>query len=342
MAWHLGINGYGRIGRCVIKALAERCLFDRIQPVLINDQADAENLVHLTHYDSTHGRSENLFQRGPDGGYSLNGHSVAIQQYLKPELIDYKSTPVDVVLESSGRFANRESADAHMRAGAPRVLIGAPGGPDMDMTVLFGINHHSLTDAHKIISAASCTTNCLGLGLSGLINIVDIERGFYTTIHSITNDQVLIDSAHLDLRRGRSAGSSMIPTSTNALKALEWVLPELSGCIQGFSMRVPTQNVSCVDLTVELNRAVTETEILDAMFNWAQIQDGLFAVNEEPLVSIDFNHHPASSIFDATQLMVNGKLVKLLFWYDNEWGYSNRIVDLLLHWQSISGTDSSD
>ena len=342
MVWRLGINGYGRIGRCVIKALAERCLFHRIQPVLINDQADAENLVHLTHYDSTHGRSENLFQRESNGGYSLNGHSVAIQQYSKPELIDYKSKPVDVVLESSGRFANRESADAHMRAGAPRVLIGAPGGPDMDMTVLFGINHHLLTNAHKIISAASCTTNCLGLGLSGLTKTVDIERGFYTTIHSLTNDQVLIDSAHHDLRRGRSAGSSMIPTSTNALKALEWVLPELSGRIQGFSMRVPTQNVSCVDLTVELNRAVTDTEILDAMFSWAQIQDGLFAVNEEPLVSIDFNHHPASSIFDATQLMVNGRLAKLLFWYDNEWGYSNRIVDLLLHWQSIAGRDSND
>ena len=155
-------------------------------------------------------------------------------------------------------------------------------------------------------------------------------------IHAVTNDQVLIDTAHRDLRRGRSAHSSMIPTSTNAIKALEWVMPELSGRIQGFSMRVPTQNVSCVDLTVEFSREVTETEIMDAMHQWSQIQGGLFAVNEEPLVSIDFNHHPASSIFDATQLMVNGRLVKLLFWYDNEWGYSNRVIDLLLHWQSIS------
>jgi len=336
LAWRLGINGYGRIGRCVVRALAERGLFDRIQPVLINDPADAESLIHLTHYDSTHGRSERLFQTDPTGGYLLNGRSIALTQSMTPAAIDYHQTPVDVVLESSGRFANRESADAHLGAGAPRVLIGAPGGPDVDLTVVFGLNHLELNDSHRVISAASCTTNCLALGVSGLTRSVEIERGFYTTIHAVTNDQVLIDSAHRDPRRGRSAHSSMIPTSTNAIKALEWVMPELSGRIQGFSMRVPTQNVSCVDLTVEFNREVTETEIMDAMHQWSQIQGGRFAVNEDPLVSIDFNHHPASSIFDATQLMVNGRLVKLLFWYDNEWGYSNRVIDLLLHWQSIS------
>jgi len=336
LAWRLGINGYGRIGRCVVRALAERGLFDRIQPVLIYDPADAESLIHLTHYDSTHGRSERLFQTDPTGGYLLNGRSIALTQSMTPAAIDYHQTPVDVVLESSGRFANRESADAHLGAGAPRVLIGAPGGPDVDLTVVFGLNHLELNDSHRVISAASCTTNCLALGVSGLTRSVEIERGFYTTIHAVTNDQVLIDSAHRDPRRGRSAHSSMIPTSTNAIKALEWVMPELSGRIQGFSMRVPTQNVSCVDLTVEFNREVTETEIMDAMHQWSQIQGGRFAVNEDPLVSIDFNHHPASSIFDAAQLMVNGRLVKLLFWYDNEWGYSNRVIDLLLHWQSIS------
>jgi glyceraldehyde 3-phosphate dehydrogenase len=319
-----------------VRALAERGLFDRIQPVLINDPADAESLVHLTHYDSTHGRSGRLFQNDPTGGYLLNGRSIALTQSPTPGAIDYHKTPVDVVLESSGRFANRESADAHIIGGAPRVLIGAPGGPDVDLTVVYGLNHNSLHDSHQVVSAASCTTNCLALGLSGLTRSVDIERGFYTTIHAITNDQVLIDSAHRDQRRGRSANSSMIPTSTNAIQALEWVMPELSNRIQGFSMRVPTQNVSCVDLTVEFSREVTETEIMDAMHQWSQIQGGLFAVNEEPLVSIDFNHHPASSIFDATQLMVNGRLAKLLFWYDNEWGYSNRVIDLLLHWQSIS------
>ena len=336
MAWRLGINGYGRIGRCVVRALAERGLFDRIQPVLINDPADAESLVHLTHYDSTHGRSECVFQNDPTGGYLLNGRSIALTQSLSPSTIDYQQTPVDVVLESSGRFANRESADAHNNAGAPRVLIGAPGGPDVDLTVVFGLNHHQLNESHQVVSAASCTTNCLALGLSGLTRSVEIVRGFYTTIHAVTNDQVLIDSAHRDSRRGRSALSSMIPTSTNAIKALEWVMPELSGRIQGFSIRVPTQNVSCVDLTVEFSREVTEIEILDAMHRWSQIQGGMFAVNEEQLVSIDFNHHPSSSIFDATQLMVNGRLAKLLFWYDNEWGYSNRVIDLLLHWQSIS------
>jgi glyceraldehyde 3-phosphate dehydrogenase len=336
LGWRLGINGYGRIGRCVVRALAERGLFDRIQPVLINDPADAESLIHLTHYDSTHGRSERLFQDDPMGGYLLNGRSIALTQSLTPGTIDYQKTPVDIVLESSGRFANREAADAHISVGAPRVLIGAPGGPDVDLTVVFGLNHNSLNDSHRVISAASCTTNCLALGVSGLTRSVEIERGFYTTIHAVTNDQVLIDSAHRDPRRGRSAHSSMIPTSTNAILALEWVMPELSGRIQGFSMRVPTQNVSCVDLTVEFSREVTATEIMDAMHQWSQIQGGLFAVNEEPLVSIDFNHHPASSIFDATQLMVNGRLVKLLFWYDNEWGYSNRVIDLLLHWQSIS------
>ncbi len=336
MAWRLGINGYGRIGRCVVRALAERGLFDRIQPVLINDPADAESLVHLTHYDSTHGRSERIFQNDPTGRYLLNGRSIALTRSLLPATIDYQQTPVDVVLESSGRFANRESADAHCNAGAPRVLIGAPGGPDVDLTVVFGLNHHQLEESHKVVSAASCTTNCLALGLSGLTRSVGIKRGFYTTIHAVTNDQVLVDSAHRDSRRGRSAHSSMIPTSTNAIKALEWVMPELSGRIQGFSMRVPTQNVSCVDLTVEFSREVTENEILEAMRHWSQIQGGMFAVNEEQLVSIDFNHHPASSIFDATQLMVNGRLVKLLFWYDNEWGYSNRVIDLLLHWQSIS------
>ncbi len=336
MAWRLGINGYGRIGRCVVRALAERGLFDRIQPVLINDPADAESLVHLTHYDSTHGRSERVFQNDPTGGYLLNGRSIALTQSLIPSTIDYQKTPVDVVLESSGRFANREFADTHISAGAPRVLIGAPGGPDVDLTVVFGLNHYQLQESHQVVSAASCTTNCLALGVSGLTRFAEIERGFYTTIHAVTNDQMLIDSAHRDSRRGRSAHSSMIPTSTNAIKALEWVMPELSGRIKGFSMRVPTQNVSCVDLTVEFGREVTETEILDAMHHWSQIQGGMFAVNDEPLVSIDFNHHPASSIFDATQLMVNGRLVKLLFWYDNEWGYSNRVIDLLLHWQSIS------
>ncbi|MEC8694886.1 MAG: type I glyceraldehyde-3-phosphate dehydrogenase [Pseudomonadota bacterium] len=336
MAWRLGINGYGRIGRCVVRALAERGLFDRIQLVLINDPADAQSLVHLTHYDSTHGRSERVFQNDPTGGYLLNGRSIALTQSPTPITIDYQKTPVDVVLESSGRFANRESADTHISAGAPRVLIGAPGGPDVDLTVVFGLNHHQLKESHRVVSAASCTTNCLALGVSGLTRSIEIERGFYTTIHAVTNDQVLIDSAHRDPRRGRSAHSSMIPTSTNAIKALEWVMPELSGRIQGFSMRVPTQNVSCVDLTVEFSREVTKTEIIDAMHHWSQTQGGRFAVNEEPLVSIDFNHHPASSIFDATQLMVNGRLVKLLFWYDNEWGYSNRVIDLLLHWQSIS------
>ena len=220
MAWRLGINGYGRIGRCVVRALAERGLFDRIQPVLINDPADAESLIHLTHYDSTHGRSERLFQNDPTGGYLLNGRSIALTQSMTPGAIDYHQTPVDVVLESSGRFANRESADAHLSAGAPRVLIGAPGGPDVDLTVVFGLNHLSLNDSHRVISAASCTTNCLALGVSGLTRSVEIERGFYTTIHAVTNDQVLIDSAHRDPRRGRSAHSSMIPTSTNAIKAL--------------------------------------------------------------------------------------------------------------------------
>lgn len=336
MVWRLGINGYGRIGRCVVRAIAGRGLFDRIQPVSINDPADAESLVYLTHYDSTHGRSEGIFQNDPTGGYLLNGRPIALTQSLTPSTIDYQGTPVDVVLESSGRFANRESAERHIRAGAPRVLIGAPGGPDVDLTVVFGLNQHQLQESHRVVSAASCTTNCLALGVSGLTRSVEIERGFYTTIHAVTNDQVLIDGAHSDLRRGRSAYSSMIPTSTNVTNALEWVMPELSGRIQGFSMRVPTQNVSCVDLTVEFSREVTETEILDAMHHWSQIQGGMFAVNEEPLVSIDFNHHPASSIFDATQLMVSGRLVKLLFWYDNEWGYSNRIIDLLLHWQSIT------
>ena len=336
MAWRLGINGYGRIGRCVVRALAERGLLERIQPVLINDPADPDSLVHLTHYDSTHGRSERLFQTDPNGGYLLNGRSIQLTQAPAPAQINYSDFPVDVVLESSGRFASRAGADSHLGAGAPRVLIGAPGGPDVDRTVVYGLNHLDISATDRVVSAASCTTNCLAMGVSAFTADMHIERGFYTTIHAVTNDQVLIDSAHRDSRRGRSAGSSMIPTTTNAIRALEWVMPELAGRIQGFSMRVPTQNVSCVDLTVLLDRVVTEAEILDAMRRWSQVQGALFAVNDEPLVSIDFNHHPASSIFDATQLMVNGPLVKLLFWYDNEWGYSNRVVDLLLHWQSIS------
>lgn len=334
--WRLGINGYGRIGRCVVRALAERGLLDRIQPVLINDPADADSLVHLTHYDSTHGRTERLFQPDPHGGYLLNGRAIAMTQATTPERIDYAAHPVDVVLESSGRFASRDGGDAHRRAGAPRVLIGAPGGPDVDLTVVYGLNHASLDTRHRVISAASCTTNCLAMGVAGLPSSIQIENGFYTTIHAVTNDQVLIDSAHRDPRRGRSAGASMIPTTTNAIRALEWVMPELAGRIQGFSMRVPTQNVSCVDLVVEFDREVSADAIRDAMMYWSQSQGGLFSVNNEPLVSIDFNHHPASAIFDATQLMVNRRLAKLLFWYDNEWGYSNRVVDLLLHWQSIS------
>ena len=329
----IGINGLGRIGRLAIRALQNH---PSLELMHVNDVAgDAFTHAHLLAFDSVHGQWD--VPVSAEGQHLvIDGKSIKVTSAKTLEEADFSGC--DLILECTGKFKSVDALRPYLDAGIGQVVVSAPIKVPEVLNVVMGVNH-SLFDADKypIVTAASCTTNCLALGLSGLTRSVDIERGFYTTIHAITNDQVLIDSAHRDPRRGRSANSSMIPTSTNAIQALEWVMPELSNRIHGFSVRVPTQNVSCVDLTVEFSREMTEAEIMDAMHQWSQIQGGLFAVNEEPLVSIDFNHSSASAIVDATLTNVVGtNMGKISAWYDNEWGFSNRMCDLAEKLHNIS------
>jgi len=333
MAVTIAINGYGRIGRNILKALYEgKHHNNRIKIVAINDMGNVESLAHLTKYDSTHGMFKGEIST-QDNNLVINGNKIRVLSERDPSKLPWGELGVDVVLECTGIFTSKEKAMGHIRAGAKKVIISAPGGPDVDATIVFGVNQSVLKDTDQIISNASCTTNCLAPLAKVLDDKIGIEQGLMTTIHAYTSDQVLVDSYHTDLRRARSATQSMIPTKTGAASALGLVLPALNGKLDGFAMRVPTLNVSVVDLVFEAKRKTSVDEINQIIKTASEREmNAVLAYNTQPLVSVDFNHHPASSIFDATQTRVIGKLVKVLSWYDNEWGFSNRMLDVVDFW----------
>lgn len=330
MTIKVAINGYGRIGRNILRALYESGKNSAIQIVAINDLSDKESCAHLTQHDSTHG----LFTRqvSLEGDHLVvDNDKIALYSERDPKQLPWGKHDVDVVFECTGLFASREKADQHLQAGAKKVIISAPAGKEVDATIVYGINHDQLRSDHTIISNASCTTNCLAPLVKPLHDTVGIVSGLMTTIHAYTNDQCLTDVSHADLRRARSATQSMIPTKTGAAAAVGMVLPELDGILDGFAMRVPTLNVSVVDLTFESKRKTSVEEINQVLRTASDgALKGILGYNEAPLVSIDFNHNPHSSVFDSTQTRVIGNTVKVLSWYDNEWGFSNRMLDTTL------------
>ena len=327
MSIKVAINGYGRIGRNIMRAIYEYDRTDEIKIVAINDLGDANTNAHLTQYDTAHGPFAGQVE--VDGGdLVINGDRIKVFAERDPSKLPWKELGVQVVYECTGLFRSKQTAGAHITAGASKVIVSAPG-QDVDNTVVFGVNHDSLRSSDQVISNASCTTNCLAPLAKVLHEGVGIESGLMTTIHAYTNDQVLTDVFHKDLRRARSATMSQIPTKTGAAAAVGLVLPELNGKLDGFSMRVPTINVSVVDLTFVAKRATSVEEVNRIVKAAADgPMAGVLGYNSKPLVSIDFNHDPRSSIFDAglTRVM-EGKLVKVLSWYDNEWGFSNRMLD---------------
>jgi glyceraldehyde 3-phosphate dehydrogenase len=327
MTIKVAINGYGRIGRNILRAVYESGRNDEFQIVAVNDLADAATNAHLTQYDTTHGKFPGTIS--VDGGdLIVNGDRIKVFAERDPGKLPWAELGVEVVHECTGFFRSKETAGAHISAGARKVILSAPG-QSVDNTVVFGVNHDSLKPTDEVISNASCTTNCLAPLAKVLHEGVGIEKGLMTTIHAYTNDQVLTDVFHTDLRRARSATMSQIPTKTGAAAAVGLVLPELNGKLDGFSMRVPTINVSVVDLNFIASRPTTIEEINSIVRTAADgALNGILAYNEAPLVSVDFNHDPHSSIFDAglTRVM-DGNLVKVLSWYDNEWGFSNRMLD---------------
>lgn len=331
MALRIGINGYGRIGRNILRAVYEAERQNEIQIVAINDLGSPETNAHLTQYDSVHGRFP--FPVSVEGQEMLVGKDrVRVLAERDPSKLPWGDLGVDVVLECTGIFTTREKASLHIQGGAKKVLISAPAKDPVDLTVVYGVNHHLLDPAkHQIVSNGSCTTNCLAPLAKTLNDLTPIVGGTMNTIHSMTNDQRIIDVYHSDLRRARAASMSMIPTSTGAAKAIGLVLPELEGKLDGFAIRVPTTNVSIVDLTCLVEREVSVADIHAAMKAASEgALKGVFAYNDKPLVSIDFNHNPASSTYESSLTKVKGKLVKVCSWYDNEWGFSNRMIDTAL------------
>jgi glyceraldehyde 3-phosphate dehydrogenase len=327
MTINVAINGYGRIGRNVLRALYESGRQD-IKIVAINDLGDANTNAHLTQYDTVHGRF-NGEVKVDDNDMLVNGDRIKVLAERDPAKLPWGELGIDVVHECTGFFTSKEKASAHLRGGAKKVIISAPGGNDVDATIVYGVNHARLKASDSVISNASCTTNCLAPLVKPLHDSIGVKHGLMTTIHSYTNDQVLTDVYHPDLRRARSATSSMIPTSTGAAAAVGLVMPELAGKLDGFAMRVPTINVSVVDLTFEAVRDTTVEEV-DKILKDASDGSlkGILAYNERPLVSIDFNHDPASSTYESSLTKVmQGRQVKVLAWYDNEWGFSNRMLD---------------
>ncbi|MCZ6772878.1 MAG: type I glyceraldehyde-3-phosphate dehydrogenase [Proteobacteria bacterium] len=328
MTIRVGINGYGRIGRNVVRALFESGRTDEIEIVAVNDLGDAETNAHLTRYDSAHGPFPGTIEVR-DGMMIVDGRSIKVLSERDPAKLPWGDLGVDVVHESTGLFANKTKARAHLEGGAKKVLISAPAGTDIDATIVYGVNHGVLKASDTVVSNASCTTNCLAPLVKPLFETIGLEAGIMTTIHSYTNDQVLTDVYHPDLRRARSATQSMIPTKTGAAAAVGLVMPELNGKLDGYAVRVPTINVSLVDLTFKAARDTSIEEICDIMRAAAAGElEGILTYNDAPLVSIDFNHNPASSIFEASQTkVIAGSMVKVLSWYDNEWGFANRMLD---------------
>ena len=329
MTIKVAINGYGRIGRNVLRAHYEGGKKHDIQIVAINDLGKPETNAHLTKYDTVHGRFPGTVT--VEGEHMVvNGDRIRVLANRNPAELPWKDLGVDVVMECTGFFTTKEKASAHLTGGAKKVIISAPGGKDVDGTIVYGVNHHTLKAAHTVISNASCTTNCLAPLVKPLHEKIGLVNGLMTTVHAFTNDQVLTDVFHEDLRRARSATQSMIPTKTGAAAAVGLVMPELNGKLDGFAMRVPTINVSVVDLSFVAKKPTTVDEV-NAVLKAASegALNGILGYSTEPLVSIDFNHNPLSSVFDATQTRVSpdGRLVKVLSWYDNEWGFSNRMLD---------------
>ena len=328
MTVKVAINGYGRIGRNILRAHYEGDERHDLEIVAVNDLGDTNTNAHLTRYDTAHGKFPGTVD--VDGDHMvISGDRIRVLAERDPAKLPWAELGVDVVLESTGFFRTAEAAGKHLTAGAKKVVISAPGGPDVDATVVYGVNHDVLKPTDKIISNASCTTNCLAPLVKPLHEQIGVQHGIMTTIHAYTNDQVLTDVFHKDLRRARSATMSQIPTKTGAAAAVGLVLPELNGRLDGFSMRVPTINVSAVDLSFVAARDTSVDEINSILKEASEgALKGVLAYNDEPLVSIDFNHNPASSIYDASLTKVmQGNLVKVISWYDNEWGFSNRMLD---------------
>ncbi len=333
MAIKVAINGYGRIGRNTLRALYEAKRTAELRIVAINDLGDAKTNAHLTQYDTAHGRFPGEVHVDGDS-MVVDGDRIRVVAERDPAKLPWRDLEVDVVLECTGLFTSKAKASAHIAAGARKVVISAPGGDDVDATVVYGVNHGVLKSTHTVISNASCTTNCLAPLAKVLNDRIGIVSGVMTTVHSYTNDQVLTDVYHTDLRRARSATMSMIPTKTGAAAAVGLVLPELKGKLDGFAIRVPTINVSIVDLSFVAARATSVEEIHGIVREAAAGPlKGVLAYNDKPLVSVDFNHDPASSTYDATLTKVmQGTLVKVCSWYDNEWGFSNRMLDTTVAW----------
>ena len=338
MAIKVGINGYGRIGRNVLRALYEGKRTGEIQIVALNDLGDAKTNAHLTRYDTAHGRFDGEVKVDGDA-MVVNGDRIKVLAERDPAKLPWGDLGVEYVFESTGLFTSKAKASAHLKGGARRVIISAPGGEDVDATIVYGVNHNVLKSDFTVISNASCTTNCLVPVVKVLHDKIGLVNGIMTTIHSYTNDQVLTDVYHSDLRRARSATMSQIPTKTGAAAATGLVLPDLKGKLDGYSIRVPTINVSLVDLTFNARRPTSVEEVNKLMREAASSGPlkGVLAYSEEPLVSSDFNHDPHSSIFDATLTkIIDGTLVKVFAWYDNEWGFSNRMLDTTLAWSKAS------
>ncbi len=334
MTIRIAINGYGRIGRNILRAHYEDGKKHPIEIVAINDLGDAGINAHLTQYDTAHGKFPGKVS--VDGEHIVvDGDRIRVLSQRDPAQLPWGELGVDVVLECTGFFTSKEKASAHLKGGAKKVMISAPGGKDVDATVVYGVNHDVLRASHTVVSNASCTTNCLAPMAKVLHERVGIETGLMTTIHAYTNDQVLTDVYHTDLRRARSATMSMIPTKTGAASAVGLVLPELNGRLDGYAMRVPTINVSIVDLSFIASRETSVEEVNAAMREASQgALKGVIDYNDGQLVSVDFNHNPASSIFDSTLTKVSGRLVKANSWYDNEWGFSNRMLDVTVAWMN--------
>jgi len=334
MALKVGINGYGRIGRNVLRALYEGGKHSQLQVVALNDLGDAKINAHLTRYDTVHGRFTGDVKIDGDA-LLVNGDRIKVLSERDPAKLPWGSLGVDTVLECTGLFTSKAKAAKHLQAGANKVVISSPGGDDVDATIVYGVNHGVLKASHTVISNASCTTNCLAPLAKVLNDSVGIAAGVMTTIHSYTNDQVLVDVYHTDLRRARSATHSMIPTKTGAAAAVGLVMPELKGKLDGFAIRVPTIDVSLVDLSFTAKRATSIDEINGLMKTAAASGplQGSLAYTDAPLVSVDYNHDSHSSVYDATMTkVIAGTLVKVCGWYDNEWGFSNRMLDTTLAW----------
>jgi len=338
MAIKVGINGYGRIGRNILRALYESKRNSQVQIVALNDLGDAKTNAHLTRYDTVHGKFPGEVAVDGDS-MVVNGDRIRVLAERDPAKLPWGDLGVEFVLECTGLFTSKAKAGAHLKGGAKKVMISAPGGDDVDATIVYGVNHNVLKKDHTVVSNASCTTNCLAPIAKVLHEKVGIVAGIMTTIHSYTNDQVLTDVYHSDLRRARSATMSQIPAKTGAAAAVGLVLPDLKGKLDGFAVRVPTINVSLVDLTFTAKRATSVEEVNKVLKDAAATDawKGILAYNDAPLVSVDFNHDSHSSVFDSTLTkVVDGNLVKVCSWYDNEWGFSNRMIDSVVAWSKAS------